>query len=383
MRYDVEVTAPEGSSITISPARFALHAGQSVELEITIEATGEPEQKFGEIRLVSRDGGLPTLHLPVAFVPQQSADLVLTQSCTPDEIARRATSECTITATNNAFTDTEVDLLTRVNRNLSIVRATPPASVIGGEAVALDQVLAGSEPGTRSIGPGRLFGYLPLNAFGIQPIPIGNEEILNFNVPAYIFAGKTHTAIGVDSNGYLVADGGTAEDNNCCDPAIPDPARPNGVLAPFWTDLDGTGAPGILAGELRSGANRWLVFEWRVNVFGTTSRRVFQTWIGLNGTEDITFAYNPANLPADPNGQPFVVGAENELGTDGDTLDPGVLPTQDLRVVSSDPVPGGSVSYSVVVRGERVGQGVVTTEMVSPAVSGTTVVTSTIEVIRR
>ena len=64
-------------------------------------------------------------------------------------------------------------------------------------------------------------------------------------MPAFVYNGETYTSVGVDSNGYLIAGGGTAEDNNCCNlPRDPEPARPNNVLAPFWTDLDGTGRPG-------------------------------------------------------------------------------------------------------------------------------------------
>ena len=62
----------------------------------------------------------------------------------------------------------------------------------------------------------------------------------------YAVAKTTYGTIGVNSNGYLVAGGGTAEDNNCCNvPGGPSPERPNDVLAPFWTDLDGSDAPGI------------------------------------------------------------------------------------------------------------------------------------------
>ena len=86
------------------------------------------------------------------------------------------------------------------------------------------------------------------------------------------------------------------------------------MLAPFWTDLDGTGAPGIFAAILTDGVDTWLVIEWQVNVFGTTSNRHFQVWIGVNGMQDISFTYDPAALPADPNGQAFLVGAENEIG---------------------------------------------------------------------
>jgi hypothetical protein len=151
------------------------------------------------------------------------------------------------------------------------------------------------------------------------------------------------------------------------------------MLAPFWTDLDGTGAPGIFAEVLTDGVSDWLVFEYRVNVFGTTSQRVFQVWIGLNGTQDITYAYDPANLPANPNGQPFLVGAENELGQGDMTA---TLPTQDLRVTSSAPTPGASVSYTVNVRGIDIGTGTVTTELTGTGLPGVTIVTSQVTIRR-
>ena len=78
--------------------------------------------------------------------------------------------------------------------------------------------------------------------------------------------------------------------------------------------------------------------EWRLNVFGTTSRRVFQIWIGIDGVEDVTYAYDPANLPADPSGFPFNVGAENAEGTGGSQI--AGLPTEDLGITTSPAAPG-------------------------------------------
>ena len=140
---------------------------------------------------------------------------------------------------------------------------------------------------------------------------------VNFNVPAFSFAGQTFTQLGVVSDGYLVAGGASGQDIDFIPQTFPDSARPNGVLAPFWTDLDGTGAPGIFIATLTDGVNDWIVVESRLNVFGTTSQRVMQVWIGVNGTEDITFAYDPANLPGRSGGLSFNVGAENAEGSAG------------------------------------------------------------------
>ena len=59
------------------------------------------------------------------------------------------------------------------------------------------------------------------------------------------------------------------------------------------------------------------------------------------------------------------------------------LPTEDLRVTSSDPVTGDTASYTVFVRGQSVGTGTVTSSMIADGVAGTTIVRNDIEVVRR
>ncbi|HEU4346659.1 MAG TPA: S8 family serine peptidase, partial [Actinoplanes sp.] len=379
MRYEARTTAPAGSTITVLPRTFTLDPGQSIDLTVTIESSAPQAQYFGEVRLVPARNNYPTLHLPVAFVTGQSS-VSLASSCTPARIPLNGLSTCQITATNNSFNSTTVDLATTLNNKLKVQSATG-AFIINNRRVEKPNVtLAGGTPGVPSVDPGELFGYIPLDAFGITPEPIGDEEIINFSVPSYVFNGVTYSTLGIDSNGYLLAGGGTSEDNNCCDlPSGPDPARPNNMMAPFWTDLDGTGAPGVFVALLSdsSTGESWVVTEYRVNVFGTTSQRVFQVWIGVNGVQDITYAYDPARLPAAPGAQPFLVGAENELGQ-GEVA--ATLPTGDLRVTSTAPTPGASASYTVTVKAVDTGTGVVTTEMDGTGLPGVTIVRSTIEI---
>jgi hypothetical protein len=374
LKYDAEATAPAGAKITVLPKKFQLDPGQSIDLTITIESSAPPAQYFGEVRLVPQ-GNTPTLHLPVAFRTGQ-AQVSLASNCTPNSIPVNGLSACTVTATNNSFKTTTVSLRSTLNNKLKIESASG-ATVTGiRTAQRLNVSLAGAQPGVPSVDPGELFGYIPLDAFGVTPIPVGDEDILNFNVPSFVYNGVTYNTIGVDSNGYIKAGGATSEDNNCCNlPSGPNPAPPNNMLAPFWTDLDGTGAPGIFATVLTDGVSDWIVVEYRVNVFGTNSLRTFQVWIGVNGTQDITYAY-PGPL-ADPNGQAFLVGAENELGQGDMTA---TLPTADQRVTSTTPIPGASVSYTLNVRGLDVGTGTVTTEMTGPDLPGVTIAKSEIAI---
>ncbi len=231
----LSASAPTGSKITVSPNKLKLNAGQSASFEVTITSDATlDEQQFGEITLQVKKGA--TLHLPVAFVHTQGV-VTLTQSCTPDTIAVTATSECDVVATNQGFDTQTVELSSTVNNRLKIVDADGATVATNGKSASGPSVtLLGAQPGVPDVAPGAGPAlYLPLDAFGIDPIAVGDEDMLNFNVPAYEYNGVTYTAIGVDSNGYLVAGGGTAEDNNCCD--IPDRAergsterRPGDVL---------------------------------------------------------------------------------------------------------------------------------------------------------
>lgn len=378
-RYKVSTTAPAKSKITVTPSSFTLPPGKSVDLKITISSTAPSQQLFGEIRLTPQGKGLPELHLPVAFVPQQGA-VKLTSDCAPAQINWFGTTTCTVTATNDSFGDAVVDLKSSAELPLMVTGANGAKQTTPFTVEKKGVELAGAMPGTPSLSPGTIAGYIPLALFGVAPSAVGDESIINYNVPAFVYGGKTYTRIGVTSNGYAVVGGGTTQDIQWDPLPIPDPARPNNILAPFWTDLTGDGAEGIRATILTDGVDDWLVIEWQLNVWGTSSNRHFQLWIGLNGTEDIVFAYDPNALPALPADQATVIGAENEIGSGGDMLPTGTAPSEDLRVTSSDPVPGSSVSYTVQVTGLLPGHGKLTSSMTATTVPGTTVVTSTVEV---
>jgi hypothetical protein len=316
----------------------------------------------------------------VAFFKRQSV-VTLSQSCDPSTIRRDTeTSTCGVTVQNNSLSAADVSTESTTSPNL-VVTEVSGATKVSDHKVTASATLAGRQPDAPHIAPGASpAGYLPLDLFGVTPIAVGDEEALNFNVPAFSFAGQSFNRLGVISDGYLVAGGATGQDIDFIPQTFPDPARPNGVLAPFWTDLDGTGAPGIFIAVLTDGVSDWIVVESRLNVFGTTSQRVMQAWIGVNGPEDITFAYDPTNLPADPSGFPFNVGAENADGSAGDQI--AGLPTEDLRVSSTPGAPGGSLTYSFNVRGVMAGVGTVRTDLTTPLVRGTITDVDTITVTR-
>lgn len=307
-----------------------------------------------------------------------SGDVNLTQVCDDASILRGAITECSVEALNTAFEPRVVDVDSFISKHLDVLAATGATRIDSQHVQATNVILAAAQPGVPGVEPGSLAGYIPLDVFGVTPMPIGDEEFINLSTPPFLYAGQTWTTLGVNSNGYIVVGGGSTEDNSFSPPGGPHPDKPNNVLAPFWTDLTGDSAPGIFAAELTDGVDSWIVIESRLNVFGSTSLRVFQVWIGINGVEDITFAYDPANLPAAP-GAPFLVGAENVLGQGEMTS---VLPTQDLRVTSSAFVPGGALTFSFVVQGAKQGDGTVSTQMEVAGVPGVALVETLIQVLK-
>ncbi|SDG02975.1 PA domain-containing protein [Sinosporangium album] len=371
LTYRASGTTVSGATIAVVPPVFTLRPGKSASLKVVVTAPGLADgQYFGRVDL-KQVGGKRHLGLPVAFYRQEGA-VPVEQTCAPAAIARGAETTCTVSVRNDTFTATEVTAVSTVNSKLSVTSATGAASA-GSRVVTAKQTLPGRTPDNPVVSPGSgPAPYLPLDAFGFTPTPVGNEQAVNLTVPAFVYAGKTYTRIGVVSNGYAVPGGVTSADQISAAPqALPDPAVPNNVLASYWTDLDGTGAPGVYAGILTDGVNDWVVLEWRVHVAGTTALKVFQQWIGVNGTEDITFAYDPANLPGAPGGGlELTVGAENDAGTGGSrTTGP---PTGDLRVASTPGAPGGTLTYSFKAKGVARGEGTVTTGTSTAEVKGIT-----------
>jgi uncharacterized repeat protein (TIGR01451 family) len=329
------------------------------------------------------------VRFPITIVRRQPA-VSLSKVCEPALIGIKQTSTCTITASNNSFDDATISLVDNLPKNLIV---QPGSEVIGGvkeksRLVTFEGTLAGAEPPVVTVGPdvSPAGGYLPLSAFGIAPISgVGDETITNFNIPGFQFAGVTNTRIGVVSNGYVVVGGGTAADVLFVNQNLPDAARPNNVLAPFWTDLNPAFGGAMRVGILSDGVNRWVVVDWEGVVnYSDRLPNNFQVWIGINGIEDITFAFG--EVSSGDLGF-LTVGAENSFGNSGQNFyyngigtPPG--PEVGVRVSSMPAAPGETHEVSFQALGVILGDWTNCAEMTADTFQGTNVACFSGSVIR-
>ena len=280
-----------------------------------------------------------------------------------------------ITLTNVAQTDRAIELADAIPGNVTVA----PGSITGGASLAGDTITwSGALPSRGSavqIAPGNFApgGYISLAGLGIDPLPVDpifggdDEQILFEDLPAFRYLGNEHTALCMMSNGYLVLDGCRPPYHDIPYlpyglPFLPDPAKPNNMIAPFWTDLDlasddGYGGGFWYAATVNDGGADWLVFEWEnaQRYEDADTAFTFQIWMKV-GEDQVFFTYDRLDGALDLS----VVGAENDDGTagatyyynDGDGIETGTAPEPGtvLQVTGQDPPrPTHVISYSAQV----------------------------------
>ncbi len=397
--FTTSTTAPPGGTIKVIPSTFSLGKGGTQTLKITINGVNlAPDtQYFGSIA-ITPDTGNP-VYLPVAFVKKQGA-VVLDSSCTPPSIQKGTSSSCSTTAQNLSNVAANTDVREHFAHTGKLEHSNFAESHNGTSTGGFtDTGPSGYEwsgqlsPSiaptiddfTPDPGPGG--GYLPLDQFG-TPLISGTDDdtMIDFNTDPFLWGGEEYTRVGVGSNGYLIVGGSTSASDVQFQPtSFPNPARPNNVIAPYWTDLNpgvATGGGGERIEELTDGSDTWIVIDWQnVPVFGTTTTESFEIWLGVdtdaNPGEDVSYVYGPTGQP--PNAPPLNAGAENRDGTSG--INAVVRGVDDgWRIHTSPPIPGGSVTITYDIKGKKVGTYTLVTKMTSDQTPGTTTATQSIDV---
>ena len=147
---------------------------------------------------------------PISLV-RRDTPLTFAKSCAPATFQKStATRSARSRITNTSFEDANVVITDQLPEQLRLVSVSG-GTQIDSRNLLFNGVLDGaSRPMCRSRRASSPAGYLPLALFGVPPIGgMGDDTIINFNVPAFSYAGETWTSVGVGSNGYVVVGGGT------------------------------------------------------------------------------------------------------------------------------------------------------------------------------
>lgn len=367
------VTTAAGLSVSVSPSLFTIAPGATRTLAITIDGTdmADNSDAFAQITFKPLDRNQDQVVLPVA-ARRAPGKIALSHSCSANPVLPKEVSTCTVSAQNQATVDTKATVAVTVPTGLMENFVSPPAQQTATGASWSGALTANEAPKVTSVatGPGPGPGYLPLSDFGVDPIAgVGDESISNFDVPAFLFGGETYTSVGVDSNGYVVIGGGSSADNECCEvQSFPDPARPNNVIAPFWTDLDPSSGGQVYAGTLTDGTHTYLVLDYEGVVdFGTTVSNTFEVWIQLGSAEGQWISYGALN---GPNGQDLAAGVENRDGSSGVNITP--TANTDYVVKLAPFTPGGIVTFRYQVSGTKIGSYDLIASVTADVVKGTT-----------
>jgi hypothetical protein len=373
--WRISAAAPPKLAIGV-PTTITIPADGDAVLDIAIDGHLLANHESAQALIEFTRGSDPAVRLPITVV-RRAAAVPLTQSCAPTTIAQKTATNCTITISNPTFQAANVVVADTLAANqLRLVSGSVAGATETQNGLTFSGVLDAAIPPDVRVAPGRSpAGYVPLSSFGIPPVVgAGDETIFNFNVPAFLFGGNTYTRIGFTSNGYAVVGGGSSADLRIANQSFPNPARPNNVLAPFWTDLNPAAAGAMRLGVLTDGTNTWVVLEWE-GVPERTSGKLasFEIWIGVDGREDISFVYG--NIQGNGDQGFLTVGAENLFGTRGQNAyynGTGALPssTTELVVSTTPGTPGGVhvITYSAV--GETKGGWTTCAEMSSNAFFG-------------
>jgi len=323
--WSISAFSQSGLVITPTP-QITVPAGGNTAFSIKVDASALPigAVRYGYVRLTDNAGHNAVL--PVTVVRGQ-APVTLDKVCTPPSVKIGTGTGCTITATNTTFTPANVTIGDQLPSNLQIGPGSISGASQAGNGVAFSGTIAAAQPPGISVAPGLspAGGYLPLSLFGIAPIANpGDDAIINFNTPPYLYGGEVYTSVGFSTNGYVVIGGGSGSDNSISNQQFPNANRPNNVIAPFWTDLWPSAGGSMRIGVLTDGSNDWIVLDWNaVREFSTPGNtHSMEIWLGVRDdaspVEDNTYTYGPTTGGGD--GGFVTEGAENKFGNSGTTV---------------------------------------------------------------
>lgn len=303
-------------------------------------------------------------------VPFPEEDILFEKACDPTTLNFGEEMFCTITIKNNGDEDFSYKVLDFVSRRMVIQEDSIEGGELYGQRIISNRgVLAGGTLPSISIeNADTSIIYDSLAGLGIAPLTdVQDDAMINVaTLEPYIYAGEEYTTIGIASNGYLIPGLGSDEDIANIPQIFPDPAIPNNVVAPFWTDLNPEAGGNIYAALLTRDGEAWVVIEWEdVPAYNSEEPKpncvdncddlyTFQVWLKTNTTEqEITFVYDWVGGSGAASG--LNIGVEDKDGTQGANYES--MPTVDdtLAVVTTPGTDGETHIISYTAQADQSG----------------------------
>jgi hypothetical protein len=376
-----------GAGVHVSPHVLTIGPLQSKSFTVTMDASSMADgQYFGSVTLDSRTAGDLNATLPVAFHKQPSDAITFTNDCDSTTIAVGASTPCEVSATNYTPETAHVSIRVKTSNTKAKITDYSPAHQRNRGFLlnaTLDPslpppVLALDSPATDTLFDLTPYSFLEVPGFG-------DETITNLSLTYGVrFGDVVYDTVGVTSDGYLVLGGGDSGDVQFVPQDMPDPSRPNGVIAPYWTDFDMGSGGGFFAAVfdcVDTGDHCAYEFEWAdVPIYGTTDTRTFAIWMY---TDDFLGSYPFDNnemvygtAVAGDAGTPMNVGAEDVMGLTAAQLgvdaSGSTAPDADgYYVITGFSTPGGTITQDYNLVGKHAGNGTLTASMTSDQTVGT------------
>ena len=379
----LSASGPSGS-ITVTPSKLVIPANQSATFTVRIDASGLSDgQYFGSVTLNPKAAGALNAVLPVAFNKQESSNVTFNNTCDSNSLTVGTTTSCEASATN--FTPNPAQVTLRVhsqNGNLQVKNYSPATKWDGNGFTATATLGASLPPPVTGLDGPAGDTFFELQGFAADQAGFfasGDEGLLNFSLShAVRFGDRTYSTIGVVTDGYLVVGGGTSADIAFDPQDMPDPARPNNVIAPYWTDLNFEDGGHLYVGLfdcITAGDSCAYEFEFKdVPIYGTggLDTRSFAVWMYTDSFlssvsdpfDNNEIVYDSGSAVAGDALTPMNVGAEDALGLTGAEIAGGpdntgtVAPDANgYYVETGSSEPGGTLNIDYDVLGQHVGNG--------------------------
>jgi uncharacterized repeat protein (TIGR01451 family) len=354
--WNVSYEAPEGLALSVSRPLVSLGPGGSSSIRVDADTTlASPGWNFATLTLTPLNPSQPELHLPIAVNAVAGTDPgLLSKTVDKATAARGDVLSYEINIVNGTLAD-PILMTDVLPQGLKLVSGSLSEEVTGGETLSPLSFKAGVLSWSGILDPGALeltpspapFGFFPLASLGVAPFPCPSNCVdggFILNVPSFVYNNESYSQVIWSVNGTLEAGTASGLAASFINRELPDPAPPNNVMAPFWTDLDRSrpGAAWYVA-TLNAGPNQFTVYEWNnVPLWGDDDTRVsFQIWVQTGASGNIWFVYG--QLPAAPPAN-LTVGVENADGTIGSSYyfdGAGVPPAVGTDLVV-DLLPGGT-----------------------------------------